>query len=79
MTAANFGIYRIKVDGTGLQQITNVPADDFVQDWSPTGDWLAAFSTRSGSLALWGIRVDGSEPTTISAGTAQPDAVRWKR
>ena len=79
VTAANFGIYRIKVDGTGLQQITNVPADDFVQDWSPTGDWLAAFSTRSGSLALWGIRVDGSEPTTISAGTAQPDAVRWKR
>ncbi len=78
-TAANFGIYRINVDGSGLQQITNGPADDFVPDWSPTGDWLAVFSTRSGNLALWGIRADGSDPTLIPAGTAQPEAVRWKR
>ena len=78
-SAANFGIYTINVDGTGLQQITNGPADDFVQDWSPTGGWLAAFSNRSGGLALWGVRVDGSEPTMIVGGTTQPDAVRWKR
>jgi eukaryotic-like serine/threonine-protein kinase len=53
-------LYKIRPNGTGLQQLTSDVAIDRVPRWSPDKNWIAFFSNRSGPLAVWKIRPDGS-------------------
>ncbi len=54
-------LYKIRPDGTGLQQLTKEPNFvDRMPHWSPDKNWIAFFSNRSGPLAVWKIRSDGS-------------------
>ena len=54
-------LYKIRPDGTGMQQLTNEPNFvDRLPHWSPDKNWIAFFSNRSGPLAVWKIRSDGS-------------------
>jgi len=43
-----------------MRQLTGDPAVDRVPRWSPDGQWIVCFSTRSGPSELWKIRPDGS-------------------
>lgn len=53
-------LYVIRTDKTGLRQLTGDVFLDRVPRWSPNGDWITFFSTRSGTLNLWMIHPDGS-------------------
>jgi Tol biopolymer transport system component len=53
-------LYVIRTDKTGLRQLTGDVFLDRVPRWSPHGDWITFFSTRSGVHNLWMIHPDGS-------------------
>lgn len=56
----NWEIYRIGVDGEGLQRLTNNAANDGLPAWSPDGRSIAFASDRGGPWALWVMNADGS-------------------
>lgn len=74
----------MRSDGTGRpRQLTGDSAQDRVPRWSPDGNWIAMFSTRSGSLQIWKIRPDGSgltqltdRPNHTAYAVWSPDGVR---
>jgi Tol biopolymer transport system component len=50
----------VKLDGTGLRQLTDDVHRDRVPRWSPDGKRIAFYSNRSGKYQIWTIRPDGS-------------------
>jgi len=73
-------VFTIRPNGTGLRRLTSIPhSDEYVLDWSPTGDRLL-YSQRgefSNCTRLYTIRADGSAPARlVGAGCNTPDA-RW--
>jgi Tol biopolymer transport system component len=75
--SGNMDIYKMKVDGTGLQQLTNNPADDFRPSWSPDGSEIAFHSWRSGSRDSYVIAADGSGERVIASGPAHEFGGTW--
>lgn len=59
--AGNWDLYVVNVDGTGLRQLTDDPADEGLPTWAPDGTAIAFVSNKGGSWAVWMIRPDGSE------------------
>jgi Tol biopolymer transport system component len=55
-------IYCIGSDGQFLQVLTDHAANDIQPRWSPDGKYVVFLSFRSGTKALWGIRVNKGEP-----------------
>ena len=47
--AGNLEAYIINVDGTGLKNLTNHPAEDANPVWSPDGRKIAFYSKRGGN------------------------------
>jgi Tol biopolymer transport system component len=77
----NSEIYVVDVE-SGLQlNITNNPAEDYVPVWSPDGERLAFFSTRTGWLEIYAMNPDGSEVTqlthTFGSNTAYAHPFSW--
>jgi Tol biopolymer transport system component len=64
----NFDIYKMKPDGTELEQLTNDPADDREPAWSPDGSMIAFTRSEPGGAAIWTMRADGSAPTRLAQG-----------
>lgn len=62
---ADFELYVIHPDGTGLARLTSAHSDDYAAAWSPDGEWIA-FTSRAflGSMenvpAIYRMRPDGS-------------------
>jgi tetratricopeptide (TPR) repeat protein len=56
----NWEIYLIKDDGSGLQRLTNDPANDGLPTWSADGKTLAFVSDQGGVWAVWAMNPDGS-------------------
>jgi serine/threonine protein kinase/Tol biopolymer transport system component len=77
-------LFVIRLDGSGLRQLTNDAFRDRYPHWSPDGSRLLFQSDRGGAYGIWSIRADGSglEPVTrASDGTVaypagSPDG-RW--
>jgi hypothetical protein len=58
---ADWEIYTINVDGSGLRNLTNHPSyDGWRPTWSPDGTRIAFFSARTGDDEIYTIGVDGS-------------------
>jgi TolB protein len=53
-------IYLMNADGSGLQNLTNGPADDYSPVWSPDGSRLAFVSRGSGRSDIYVLDADGS-------------------
>ena len=68
--SGNMDIYKIRIDGTGLQQLTRNPADDFYPAWSPDGHQIAFHSWRSGNRDSYVMSADGSAERMIAGGPA---------
>ena len=52
-------------DGGNLKQLTEGPGDSFPRT-SPDGRWVVFHSTRTGSLRLWRVSIDGGEPVRLA-------------
>jgi len=68
-------IYRVKVNGTGLMQLTTGSARDAEPAWSPDGGRIAFVSERDGNDEVYVMNADGSglvRLTDNAAGDAGP-------
>ena len=68
--SGNMDLYKMRIDGTGLQQLTRDPADDFRPSWSPDGREIAFHSWRSGNRDSYVVSADGSAERLIASGPA---------
>jgi len=75
--SGNSDIYKMRVDGSGLQQLTRNPADDFRPQWSPNGRQLAFHSWRSGNRDSYVMSADGSGERVIANGPAHEFGGGW--
>ena len=75
--SGNMDIYKMRIDGTGLQQLTRNPADDFGGSWSPDGRQIAFHSWRSGNRDSYVMSADGSAEQIIAGGPAHEFMGVW--
>jgi Tol biopolymer transport system component len=75
--SGNMDIYKMRIDGTGLQQLTRNPADDFFPSWSPDGRQIAFHTWRNGNRDLYVMSADGSSQQMIAGGPAHEWAGKW--
>ena len=75
--SGNMDIYKMRVDGTGLQQLTTNPADDFRPSWSPDGREIAFHSWRNGNRDSYVVSADGAAERVIASGPAHEFGGRW--
>ena len=68
--SGNMDIYKMRVDGTGIQQLTRNAADDFYPGWSPDGRQIAFHSWRGGNRDSYVMSADGSAERIIAGGPA---------
>jgi eukaryotic-like serine/threonine-protein kinase len=68
--SGNMDIYKMRIDGTGLQQLTRNPADEFQPSWSPDGRQIVFHSWRSGNRDLYAMSADGSSERMLAGGPA---------
>jgi TolB protein len=69
----NWEIYTVKADGSGLQRLTDEPAEDGLPVWSPDGRHLAFVSRRDGEWAIWVMQGDGSNLKKLVTMAGSPD------
>jgi TolB protein len=73
-SAEESAIFRVRTDGSHLQQLTDYASNDSAPDWSPDGKWIiydthdAAPAPDSGNVMI--MRADGTGKRTLIAGTA---------
>ena len=70
-------IYTVNVDGTGLTNLTNDPADDIHPVWSPDGGTIAFDSTRNNNLDIYAMSSAGGPATRLTEGSV--DLHLWWR
>jgi dipeptidyl aminopeptidase/acylaminoacyl peptidase len=59
-------LWLVGTDGNNLRRLTTHPAADFNGLWSPCGSCIFFLSSRSGSVQIWRIKVDGGEAVQVS-------------
>ena len=57
--------------GGHAHNLTHDHGNDWSPAWSPDGTTIAFASTRSGSLQLWTMASDGSNPRHLSSSPAE--------
>ena len=62
----HFNIYRMRPDGTELQQLTFGHGNNRIPVVSPDGSSIVFVSSRSGKSQLWRITVDGHDPVQLT-------------
>lgn len=74
----NIEMYVMNDDGSGVQRLTNDPAEDWVGDWSPDGTRLAFQTNRDGNWEIYTINVDGTGLTNLTRSAAQETSPAWR-
>ena len=65
LRGANWDIYQVARDCTGMRRLTEHPAHDAWPAWSPDGRQVAFTSYRDDTLDLYRLTVDGSGQTIV--------------
>jgi Tol biopolymer transport system component len=73
---ANFEIYVMNADGTGVQRLTTSPGADFDPSWSPDGTRIVFASRRTGDLEIFTMNADGSQVEQL---TFEPGPDSWPK
>jgi serine/threonine-protein kinase len=66
-------IYVINADGSGLERLTESPAQDGLPTWSPDGKAIAFVSDRGGTWAVWVMTPAGKDQQQLFAMEGSPD------
>lgn len=59
-------LWLVNTDGTNLRRLTSHPAADVSPRWMPDGKSLLFLSSRSGTMQVWRIPLDGGEAEQIT-------------
>ena len=59
-------LWLMRGDGTGLRRLTSHPAGSSHARWAPDGTAIWFLSSRSGSMQVWRIPVDGGEAEQVT-------------
>src|SRR5262249_33989132 len=57
----NADIYLISAEGGQPRRLTTEPSEDVAPSWSRDGKWIYFGSTRSGSMQIWKVPVEGGQ------------------
>ncbi|HLE83848.1 MAG TPA: S9 family peptidase, partial [Thermoanaerobaculia bacterium] len=76
-------LWRVRLDGTGLERLTTDEASDGAPRWAPDGRSLYFLSSRSGSSQVWRLPLGGGDaaqvtdlPLDVGAYSISPDGSR---
>ena len=70
----NYDIWIMDSSGTDLANLTaQSPQYDAYPAWSPSGDFIAFLSKRSGNLDIWVMKADGSGSTNLTTNNPGDD------
>jgi serine/threonine-protein kinase len=75
--SGNADVYKMRIDGTGLQQLTRNSADDVYPNWSSDGRQISFHSMRSGNRDFYVMSADGSAERKIAGGPAHEYGGAW--
>jgi Tol biopolymer transport system component len=64
-------------DGSGIQQLTDHPAEDWWPVWSPDGTKIAFQSKRDGDFEIWVMNPDGSGLTQLTSNGLEDEGPSW--
>ncbi len=67
-TVGNTDIWICNSDGTGQQQLTSEPSNDYHASMSPDGRTIFFVSNRAGIPNIWKMENDGSKPVQLTFG-----------
>lgn len=70
-------IYIVQPDGSGMQNVTQHPANDALPSWSPDGQRLVFRSTRDGNKELYVIGADGTGLTRLTTSPGTDTFPHW--
>jgi TolB protein len=73
----NWDLYVMRIDGSGLRQITTDRAADITPVYSPDGKRIAFVSERDGNREVYVCDADGSNPKRITRDPAQDIHPVW--
>ena len=70
VTGTSSNLFTIHPDGTGLKQLTDVPAkvNDLLDSWSPDGKQLAFISDAAGAFQIYAMTADGGSAIQVTHG-----------
>jgi Tol biopolymer transport system component len=72
-----YEIYVMHVDGSGLRQLTDNDANDWMSRWSPDGTKIAFSSQRDRNLEIYVMRADGSDQRRLTDHNAEDGWASW--
>lgn len=72
-------IYRVRPDGTDLQQLTHTPAiEERRPVWSPDGQWIAYLASSPSNNAFYRMQADGTDNQRVgNVAFSQTGAIMW--
>ena len=70
-------IYVMNTDGSGVTRLTDNPARDVAQSWSPDGRRITFASDRDGDMEIYVMNTDGSGVTQLTDNPARDVAQSW--
>ena len=63
---SNRELFVMNADGSGRQQLTETPQNEYNAIWHPDGDQIVYLSSASGEVQAWVMKGDGSDKQQIS-------------
>ncbi|MEA3335320.1 MAG: DUF5050 domain-containing protein [Chloroflexota bacterium] len=72
-----FEVYKVRKDGSELENISNHPGNNLRPDWSPDGERILFFSERDGNPELYVMNADGSNQVRLTDNPADDKRPRW--